>query len=217
METRWQPSHIAQVRRPEIRGMRHDISIATRKSGFRNKRKVVLIVCEGERTEPSYFECFPLSKSVCEVHGAGKNTLSVVKEAIIIRDKGRFDEVWCVFDRDSFPPKRVVDAFDLAQKEKIRIAFSNESFELWYLLHFQYLDTAITRSDYCKKLTVLLGGKYQKNDPTMYQRLFLLQATAIKNAKTLHKGVVSNSLHKTCPVTTVFELVQRLNKLSNKV
>lgn len=197
--------------------MAHDIVIFPRKSGFRNQRKVVLIVCEGERTEPSYFEGFPLPKKVRDICGVGANTLSVVKEAIIIRNKGRFNEVWCVFDRDSFSNRRVLAAFDLAQKENIKIAFSNESFELWYLLHFQYLDTEITRADYCKKLTGLLGGKYQKNDATMYQQLLPLQATAIKNAKNLHKGVAKNMLHKTCPVTTVYELVERLNKLSAKI
>lgn len=194
--------------------MAQDIVIAPRKSGFRSQRKLVLIVCEGARTEPSYFESFPLPKHVCEVRGAGANTLSVVQDAIKIRNKGNYDEVWCVFDRDSFPVVRVQRAFSLAHQEKIKIAFSNESFELWYLLHYQYLDTAITRADYCKKLAALLGGKYAKNDATMYRRLLPLQATAIKYAKKLHTRTHPNTLHSSCPVTTVYTLVERLNKLS---
>lgn len=197
--------------------MAREIVISARKSGYRTPRKVVLIVCEGERTEPSYFEEFPLLKNIREIHGAGANTLSVVREAIKIRDKGNFGEVWCVFDRDSFPANNVVKAFALAKKEGIKIAFSNESFELWYLLHFQYLDTAITRRAYCKKLGVLLGSEYKKNDATMYRQLLPRQATAIKNAKSLYKMVTTPShLHSTCPVTTVHELVERLNKLIAK-
>lgn len=194
--------------------MAQSIVINPRKSGFRNQRKLVLIVCEGARTEPSYFEGFPLHKSVYEVHGAGANTLSVIKEAIKRRDNGQFDEVWCVFDRDSFPVKRVQSAFTLAHQENIKIAFSNESFELWYLLHYQYLDTAITRANYCTKLAALLGGKYVKNDTSMYKRLLPFQAQAIKHAKKLYAGVLPNSLHSACPVTTVYKLVERLNKLS---
>jgi hypothetical protein len=197
--------------------MSREIAIFPRKSGFRTQRKLVLIVCEGARTEPSYFECFPLPKNVREIYGAGANTLSVVKESIKIRDKGNFDEIWCVFDRDSFPIKRIVEAFKLAKSEKINIAFSNESFELWYLLHFHYLDTAITRQDYCQRLAVLLGGKYKKNDPTMYKRLISSQTQAIKNAKKLYKDVNPNSLHSSCPVTTVYQLVERLNELIAKV
>ncbi|MHB0918911.1 MAG: RloB family protein [Thiobacillus sp.] len=194
--------------------MAQGIVIAPRRSGFRSQRKLVLIVCEGERTEPSYFEDFPLSKNVCEVRGAGANTLSVVQEAIEMRNKGNYNEVWCVFDRDSFPVRRIQSAFDLAEKEKIKIAFSNESFELWYLLHYQYLDTAIPRADYCKKLAVLLGGKYAKNDSAMYRRLLPLQATAIRHARKLHAGTPAKLLHSRCPATTVYELVERLNKLS---
>lgn len=196
--------------------MAREIVIDARKSGYRTPKKVVLIVCEGERTEPSYFEGFPLLKSIRDIKGIGANTLSVVKEAIKIRDKGNFGEVWCVFDRDSFPVNNVVKAFTLAKKEKVNIAFSNESFELWYLLHFQYLDTAITRHAYCKKLGVLLSSGYKKNDATMYRQLLPFQATAIRNAKTLYKGVNPNLLHSNCPVTTVHKLVERLNKLIAK-
>lgn len=103
--------------------MAQGIVIAPRKSGFRSQRKLILIVCEGARTEPSYFEGFPLTKKVCDVRGAGANTLSVVEKAIEIRNEGSYDEVWCVFDRDSFPVKRVQSAFSLAHKEKIKIAF----------------------------------------------------------------------------------------------
>lgn len=195
--------------------MVNDIVIHARKSATKHLRKLILIVCEGARTEPAYFESFPLNKKVRYIVGAGANTVTVVKEAIRIRNKEEFDEVWCVFDRDSFPLGRVLEAFKLARHEGINVAFSNESFELWYLLHFQYLDTAISRKDYCKKLTVQLGS-YKKNDENMYQQLLAQQPIAIRHAKKLKSNVVSEDLAMSCPVTTVHDLVQRLNKLIAK-
>jgi len=87
--------------------MAKDIVIHSRKSNSKSLRKSLLIVCEGERTEPAYFESFPLNKKVREIVGAGANTLSVVKEAIRLRDNSNFDEIWCVFDRDSFKESRI--------------------------------------------------------------------------------------------------------------
>lgn len=92
--------------------MANDIVIRSRKSGSKNLKKLILIVCEGERTEPAYFESFPLNKKVRDIVGAGANTVSVVREAIRVRSNASFDEVWCVFDRDSFPPARVKEAFE---------------------------------------------------------------------------------------------------------
>ena len=62
----------------------------------------------------------------------------------------RFDRVWVVFDRDDFNDFN--EAIALAERKGYKAAWSNEAFELWYLLHFIYLDTAISRADYIKKL-----------------------------------------------------------------
>jgi len=42
----------------------------------------LLIVCEGEQTEPNYFESFQTSGVKIKVIGKGKNTLSLVNDAI---------------------------------------------------------------------------------------------------------------------------------------
>lgn len=49
-----------------------------RKENTRQTRKTILIVCEGEKTEPAYFQAFRLPH-VIEVLGVGKNTVSLVK------------------------------------------------------------------------------------------------------------------------------------------
>jgi hypothetical protein len=108
-----------------------------RRNSFRRKvgskgplKKRILIVCEGERTEPNYLRCFRVSSAVIQIVGTGYNTISLVQNAIEIRDKAQkndieFQVVWCVFDRDSFPADTFNNALILARKEKINVAYSN--------------------------------------------------------------------------------------------
>ncbi|MGH3414969.1 MAG: RloB family protein [Actinocrinis sp.] len=52
------------------------------------------------------------------------------------RGRGRsHDQFWCVFDRDEHA--RLPEAFQLADANGIRIAFSNPCLELWFVLHFR--------------------------------------------------------------------------------
>ena len=146
------------------------MDLRNRKANTKGLKQKVLIVCEGARTEPSYFKSFRVFQD-CEIVGSGSNTVSVVQHALKKMANEKYREVWCVFDRDSFPKARVKAALQLAAQNKIKTAFSNESFELWYVLHFEYLDTKITRAAYCKKLTSILGRKYEKNDAAMYLSL----------------------------------------------
>ncbi len=42
---------------------------------LKNKRRKILIVCEGEKTEPNYFKSFPIDNKnwAVEIHGEGKS------------------------------------------------------------------------------------------------------------------------------------------------
>ena len=133
------------------------------------ERQTLLIVCEGTRTEPNYFRGFRLTSASIEAVGFGMNTVSLVNRCIAEVEKQRskrnvFDQVWCVFDRDSFPAADFNQAIVLAQANNIQVAWSNEAFELWYVLHFQLLEAACTRKQYIEQLNQALGAKYQKND-----------------------------------------------------
>ncbi|KTT63868.1 hypothetical protein NS383_18085 [Pseudomonas oryzihabitans] len=193
------------------------MDLRARKVNTKSTKRKILIVCEGERTEPSYFKTFRVFKK-CEIVGAGSNTISVVNHALMMMRKENYLEVWCVFDRDSFPKARVKRALELAAQNNIKVAFSNESFELWYVLHFEYLDTQITRSAYCQKLTDVIGKKYKKNDTEMYKTLLEKQSIAISNAKRLEKRIVPTGSCSvdSYPYTTVYKLVERLNRMAAK-
>jgi hypothetical protein len=88
-----------------------------------------LIVCEGERTEPAYFGSFRVPKDIVSisVRGLGYNTVSLVQEAIKLKSNEDYDQVWCVFDRDSFPVQNFNNALQIAERNDIRVAYSNEA------------------------------------------------------------------------------------------
>ncbi len=124
-----------------------------RRELIRSEKKNILIVCEGE-TERLYFDSFPLKSANLKTISTGSNTKTLIKyakkesEDAIKRDES-YDQVWCVFDRDSFSKEQFNTAIQMAESSGFQVAWSNEAFELWYVLHFEYLNTGITRDQYC--------------------------------------------------------------------
>jgi hypothetical protein len=202
--------------------MKHDKFLQKRIALTRleNNRKLrrILIVCEGEKTEPNYFRKFPENPEVydrIDIYGTGYNTVSLVNEAIKLKleaqkRKEPYIEVWCVFDKDDFPIDQFISAIILAGKNQIKCAYSIEAFELWYMLHFNFYDTALSRSQYKEKLSELLGKTYLKNDEGMYQLLQKRKSTALQNARRLYLLQHNRSFTEQNPITTVFKLVERL-------
>ena len=196
---------------------RRHAELLKRKEGQRGKKRDrVLIVTEGERTEPLYFDGFRLSNVT--VKGCGYNCDSLVQYTRDLENEYKrkqdmyFDKVWCVFDRDSFPVANFDAAFALAATYGYEVAYSNEAFELWYLLHFNYYDSQLSRQQYCDKLTAVLGFRYLKNDRRMYSMLLERQPQAIKWAERLlitHNGTLPRNAN---PSTTVYRLVEYLNQ-----
>ena len=121
-----------------------------------------------------------------------------------------------VFDRDSVPLRQFNAALTVAKNNDIQVAYSNEAFELWYLLHFNFYQTAVPRADYIKKLSKLMGHKYKKNSQSIYQELEKRQQTAIKNAKRLLKQYNPPRPAHDNPSTTVHLLVEQLNRFIRK-
>jgi hypothetical protein len=172
-----------------------------------------LIVCEGEKTEPNYFEGFRVSKVVeIDVQGLGENPSKLVQSAKELKKQDDYDQVWCVFDRDSWTVEDFNNAIKNATAQGFKVAYSNEAFELWYVLHFEFIDTGIPRKDYLRKLTSLLGRTYQKNSETIYDELFEKQSIAIRNAENLLKQYDPHNPVRDNPSTTVHLLVLELNR-----
>lgn len=174
-------------------------------------RARLLIVCEGAKTEPNYFQCFPVNKVV---KGAGDHTLGLVERAVNARDdEGPFTEVWVVMDRDSFEIEHFNEALARAAREGMQVAYSNQAFEVWYLLHFEYCDSDLDRSTYEARLSGYLGRRYAKNQRDLYAVLESRQADAIRHAGRLLTHHGDTAPVSACPSTTVHRLVERLRAL----
>ena len=212
---------------PERFQMDSNKLVRSRKDKTRKIRYYYLIVCEGEETEPNYFKAIkkqlPPDIVDVDVSGEGANTQTIVNIAKRKSEKRKntskpYDKVWVVFDRDSFPPDKFDNAINSAESNGFGCAWSNEAFELWYILHFDFRDTGMSRKAYEAKLTELLGSKYEKNDPLMYDKLKVTgsQNQAIKYAKRLLEIHSSTAPSSSNPATTVHLLVNELNEYFKK-
>jgi hypothetical protein len=123
-----------------------------------------LIVTEGEKTEPHYFEALRKrlglsSAEVVVVHPEGTDPLTLTKEAAALREARKqqaktsllaaYDEVWVVFDLEKkHDPRRKLakEAMALKEAEGIRFAESDPSFEFWLLLHEEYTTAPLADS-----------------------------------------------------------------------
>lgn len=177
-------------------------------------RQRFLVVCEGEQTEPNYFLAFRVTGLELKVIGAGDNTKNLVSIADNLRARSDYDQVWVVFDRDSFPPAHFNEAIQRASARGIRVAYSNEAFELGYILHFDYLQAGVERSRYMSMLTERMGREYRKNDRDIFDLLLPYQETAIKNATRLASSYDPLRPEQANPSTSVHLLVTELRKFA---
>ena len=188
-----------------------------RRVDHREKRRRFLIVCEGTRTEPNYFRRFRGSAIDVKVVGTGRAPLAVIETAQRLSNEEQkkgipYDEVWVVFDKDGVPAEQFNRAIRLAKQAGFHPAYSNQAFELWYVLHFEYLNVAIPRRQYQKRLDELLGRPYRKNDPSLYDVLLPRQEVALRNAKRLLASYPEHNPAQDDPCTTVHLLVEALNR-----
>ena len=189
-----------------------------RASSLRTVKQTFLIVCEGEVTEPEYFNSFRLTSANVKAIGKGMNTISLVKEAIAIRDiekrrNRNYDQCWVVFDKDDFPDSDFNAAIQMAQTNGFHVAYSNQAFEYWFLLHFNLYQGSIHRSRYGEMLSHLLGFRYGKtkgDSMKVFNVIYPRTRMAIDNAKNVLKAFDGSNPAKEESSTTVHQLVERL-------
>lgn len=188
-----------------------------------------LIVTEGVRTEPLYFEEFRRRINAAfggeyvtlRVCGLGDNTVSLFGQAKAIAeaDPDGFTQVWVVYDKDSFPARDFNAVVDLCASASdgattYRAAWTNEAFELWFIPHFMFTDSALGRDSYELILTRHLRacgvGAYAKNRADMFDVLEGRMAIAIENAEKLERANSGKVPADSNPGTSVHLLVKEL-------
>ncbi len=213
----------------------------------REKRKDILIACEDSVSSPEYFRQiinFLLKERkitpdsiVIVPHDGSTHPTGVLKNLKNYKNKGKtykdFDYKWIVIDRDC---ERVIggghtaEDFNNAIKNaknrrndlRVEVAYANDAFELWYLLHFEYRNTAISRDEIIESLILKLKqldaykfSKLNRNNikqsnytKLIYESLLPLQETAVSNAKKLLLSYgEDHNPEQDNPSTTIYKLV----------
>lgn len=194
------------------------------------------IFCEGIQTEPLYFNGFkklieanPIYREMVliKIEPCGAETLRVINmaEDYVKRNKITKGQIWCVYDKDSFPPEhfngveeRAAQLNKLNPELQYHTAWSNECIEYWFLLHFSYYTANNHRTKYIEflndKFKELGLGQYQKNMPNIFDILntYGSEELAIRYAKRIMGSNKGKTPTEIAPGTRVYELVEELRK-----
>ena len=187
-----------------------------------------LIVSEGTETEPPYFKSmgeiinrnYP-DRIHIHVEGKGDNTMSLYSKAKHLAEGSTngYRHVWVVFDTDDFPASHIDETARLCEADSnaettYHAIWSNQCVELWFLLHFSFMQSDLHRSEYWPKLTSLLKslgeGEYKKNRKDMYRILYPYMETAISNAEKLEQINAGKTPSKSAPGTMIHTLIKKL-------
>ena len=200
-------------------------SIDTREIAIR-----LLIISEDTKSSTDYFKALIKEvQAACSgsevvgiakdsvVQGCGMSTTRLLEEAKSIRSRRQIalDRCWLVFDKDDFPDFN--QAIREATDAGFDVAWSNESFELWYLLHFRYQNTAIPRDRCTTALETEIKKckpdfKYDKGASSMHSILAEHgdQGQAIKNAEKLRNSYRDTNYSSHNPCTHVDRLIKEI-------
>lgn len=210
--------------------------IERRGSKPRRTKPVILIVTEGEKSEPKYFEHFRTRQNNVEVrvvpnskNGSKTDYLNLIRKASrICKDDDLSpkagDSVWIVADgdvnyqaADAIKKKNeaLTQARATAEKEAYSLLISNPCFELWYLLHLRYTTAHLPDYDAVKKALEQAGIKDYEKHNDLYEQLASETIEAIKRAKRLETHQVENGFILPLgidanPFTEVYRLVEKL-------
>ena len=189
----------------------------------------VLIVTEGVKTEPNYFDglvsYYQISTANVEISpsSVGSDPQSIVTTAIEYRDQEKllgdeYDRVYCVFDRDSHTN------FDIASKrarqEGIFLARSWPCFEYWLLLHFEYVRSPFQRTQQRSACEICIASlrvhlkDYRKSTANLFRLLETNLEKAIKSATRAFSDARTTSEEN--PSTEVHSLVKYLRNLKTR-
>lgn len=190
----------------------------------RSPHDTVLIVCEGEKTEPNYFKelraDLQLNVANIEITGdtGGSAPISIVSHGI--KRHLDYDKVFCVFDKDRHTSYQL--AIDKLRSKKFRKGHTVQAitsvpcFEFWLLLHFKKttrrFDTA--PGSICERVISELEThlpQYSKGARGTYRVTKDRLPEAVKRAKEVAAYCAGSGTDH--PSTQIYELVEYLQQL----
>lgn len=216
---------------PKVRQLARQKQKETRRASYPR----ILIVSEGSKTEPLYFEdiraAYQLHSANVEVQPSqlGTEPIQVVTYAKQLFEEGdldkairprSFDQVYAVFDRDDH--KSYFNALSLAaslegkmkndarQPVSFKAIASVPSFELWLLLHYQDIQAPLHRDEVMQRLKQYILG-YDKGAAGAFATTRDRLETATQRAQAL--AARFNAYTDPEPYTAITDLVTLLTTL----
>jgi RloB-like protein len=185
----------------------------SRPHGRKPLRESFLIFCEGA-TEVGYFGSFKKRAKFVP----GGNALKIVQNAVAYKDTAekKVDQYWAVFDKDETSDEQFDQAIELAKANHIRVAWSNQAFECWIILHYRDFSHPCHRKDYESMLKRFIpeydaSEKGEEQGRRLHLRTASLLATALVNAKRGHTSFhpdLRDGQKQTC--TLIYTLVEAI-------
>lgn len=193
----------------------------------------VLIVCEGEKTEPNYLKGLRVALGLHPVNMViddkknGLDPKRLVEHAIKRFNKDNsFDHVFCVFDKDKHLTYAAaldkIGATHLKGGAQLHAITSIPCFEIWILLHFAYTTGAFQAAADDSNCALVVRelhkeGRipgYEKGAENVFDVVGDKLDTALLNAKRLeefHRDIGTDN-----PSTKVYKLVEHLQGLKRQ-
>jgi hypothetical protein len=206
-----------------------------RKQAQRARCDRLLIVSEGSKTEPLYFDEIRVDQrlpaaNIAVVPGAlGTEPIKVVQYAQALFENGdqhkgieprAFEKVYAVFDRDDhktyFNALRLAESLDgkLRSDDKKPVVFraiaSVPNFELWLLLHYEDIQAPVHRDEVMHRLKQHIPA-YEKGAGHAFATTRERLAVATLRAEALAAKFTADTTPE--PYTAIVELVKLLTAL----
>jgi len=216
-------------------GRKAKTTFSARKGGNKSPHPRVLVVCEGEKTEPYYFEGLRnhlrLRSANIEIVGEGATPTRIVRRAEERHQEERavgnpFDEIFCVSDKEEHADYnravRILEQKSSTRENDTRwraAVASVPAFEYWLLLHYKYTDRPYQKTG-SKSAGEMVADDlkkhfkgYRKNDEGIFghfrNQLEQAKENAARSLAATQKAGTDN------PSTRVHELVDFLQKIKD--
>jgi hypothetical protein len=204
---------------------KRDSNSLKRKVGNRKPYSIVLLVCEGEATEPNYFKGFccdlKLDTNVrimpCP---SGTDPVNIVDFALeeFKKDK-EWDRIYCIFDKEYNNYNAALNRItaNFSNGVPIHAITSVPCFEYWLLLHFENSDRPYTQKgkkspgDQLTSEIKKYLKNYKKGDKTIYEKTKNYIDIAIMRAKKIDNFQIKNDTDN--PSTKVYLLAEYLKDI----
>ena len=168
------------------------------KKEFKKQHPIpIYLFVEGTQSEPAYFNLLKKKLGIknLQVHSkmSKSNAASLITYAKkkITSDHNDLDEnakVYLVFDKDDLSKKKYQDIVIMSKNEGFEIGFSNVSFEVWLLAHYENMTKGlIDQKQLEKKLSVYLNQVYNKGDSLQLEKMVVNYENALKNTERINQ------------------------------